>query len=374
MRDYGDFDDSDPYQQQLDTEWIRVVVIRELLSLASREMDPPSYERIISICKSNFPDLFNRDQTILFSRKREDPDILEYQQKAVALSRTEEKNISPFEVLEREIKQHEDLLGANPEADRIQIELDRRYQIRFKLKKEGYTEQQALLREVFKVDRNLPISGDGKDYREFELPHDRVLRLRLFHPDTPEHSTGTDLVYEHYSDQEKLVRIAALQFKIWNGRTFSLSGKKLERFNDQLTKLHCTFCEGKLCKIFDESEHESKYRLPYCTAFLRPTDRLQDPNTRLATKGYYIPISVFKGLWNCGKKGHFTLKEIKNQAIPYNIFEELFNSGMLGSRWLTYTELEQLYKTHKVLDIGDRLIIHAQVYDRRLPRKSRRKH
>jgi len=96
MRDYGDFDDSDPYQRQLDTEWIRVVVIRELLSLASREMDPPSYERIISICKSNFPDLFNRDQTILFSRKREDPDILEYQQKAVALSRTEEKNISPF--------------------------------------------------------------------------------------------------------------------------------------------------------------------------------------------------------------------------------------------------------------------------------------
>lgn len=34
----------------------------------------------------------------------------------------------------------------------------------------------------------------------------------------------------------------------------------------------------------------------------------------------------------------------------------------LGSKWLTYTELEAFYLKHKVLEPGDRIVIHAQEF------------
>ena len=47
-------------------------------------------------------------------------------------------------------------------------------------------------------------------------------------------------------------------------------------------------------------------------------------------------------------------------SINQMVFEECFNSNQLGSRWMTYAEAEQLYTKHKILDGGERIILHAQ--------------
>jgi len=44
------------------------------------------------------------------------------------------------------------------------------------------------------------------------------------------------------------------------------------------------------------------------------------------------------------------------------VFEELFNANMLGSKWLTYEELEKLYREHKILEADEHIIIHAQEF------------
>jgi hypothetical protein len=53
-------------------------------------------------------------------------------------------------------------------------------------------------------------------------------------------------------------------------------------------------------------------------------------------------------------------KEIRSGGVTHEIFEEMFNANMLGSKWLTYKELEDLYHANNVLEPGDRIIIHAQ--------------
>jgi len=43
------------------------------------------------------------------------------------------------------------------------------------------------------------------------------------------------------------------------------------------------------------------------------------------------------------------------------IFE--YNANLLGSRWLTYSEIEDLYKKHKILNSSEKIILHAQEFN-----------
>ncbi len=42
--------------------------------------------------------------------------------------------------------------------------------------------------------------------------------------------------------------------------------------------------------------------------------------------------------------------------------EPLFNINMLGSKWLTYEELERFYREHMILKADERIVIHAQEF------------
>ena len=43
-----------------------------------------------------------------------------------------------------------------------------------------------------------------------------------------------------------------------------------------------------------------------------------------------------------------------------NNHEENFNYNQIGSRWMSYEEAEELYRTHKILDDSERIIVHVQ--------------
>jgi hypothetical protein len=51
---------------------------------------------------------------------------------------------------------------------------------------------------------------------------------------------------------------------------------------------------------------------------------------------------------------------MRNASLSQNIFEECFNYNQIGSRWFIYSELEKLYKEHKILDNDEHIIIHVQ--------------
>lgn len=51
---------------------------------------------------------------------------------------------------------------------------------------------------------------------------------------------------------------------------------------------------------------------------------------------------------------------IKNQSLKTVTFEELFDTEMIGSRWLDINELEIFYKQNKVLEPKEKISLYAQ--------------
>ena len=157
-----------------------------------------------------------------------------------------------------------------------------------------------------------------------------------------------------------MVRLAAIQYKVWDGETLY----KSDNIASQLDRLHKTFCSNKLCEQFAESQRKDAYRLPYCSAFLRPTDKLQHPDSRFISSAYHIPVCVVERSWQDTVRGGQKIerKYFRSEAVTHRVFEELFNANMLGSKWLTYEELEKLYREHKILEADEHIIIHAQEF------------
>jgi hypothetical protein len=47
-------------------------------------------------------------------------------------------------------------------------------------------------------------------------------------------------------------------------------------------------------------------------------------------------------------------------GISYKIFEELFNTERLGSRWLTYEQLQKFHKSYEVIKPFEQAGIYIQ--------------
>lgn len=348
-------------QRRLDAEWLTLSAVREAIGVALKGTRSPTYVQALDMCKSLLPALFNENVSILVKRQ-ESLGVQKYRQKAEALSTVEDKEVTPLEAVNRDIAEIERLVAPGNNRDRSLLErdLNELHEIRRAFQPQRYTEQKLILRDMFKTNRLLPVSKEGADYREFSLTDGRVLRIRLLHPDPPEYATGADVIYEHYWDKKKVVRLAAVQYKTWKGKSLSVS----QRLRKQLNKLNSTFCDNHLCEVSATSARRDAYRLPYCTAFLRPTDEIQLPNLQLTSSGYHIPICIVQRLQQSTSRGGSRLPSnmFRSEAITHKIFEEMFNTNMLGSRWLTYEELEKLYQEHRILEAGEHIIIHAQEY------------
>jgi hypothetical protein len=355
---FGDELDLSPEERRrLDIEWTALNALREVIGIALKASVSPTYRQILALAQRLAPDLFHPDRSII-ARGQESSGAREYRQRADALSKLEDRQVTPLEAINRDIERDESLVKTGGDRDLVRRRLDRLYQIRQEFQLLPYEESQLILNDVFNVDRELPTSGRGKDYSEFQLPNSRVLRIRMLHPGRAEHLTGADVLYEHYWEKKRVVRLAAVQYKIWEGRVLYKS-VELER---QLARLHQVFCDNDLCKEHAASKRKDAYRLPYCAAFLRPTDKLQCPDSRLISSGYHIPICVVNRLWQDTRRGgkRLSSRAFRSEAVTHRVFEELFNTNMLGSRWLTYEELERLYHEHGLLYVDEHIVVHAQ--------------
>ncbi len=367
MNNIPDFDLSDDSEDfasnRLQNEWATLSAIREMLGIATKGAVQPTYEQSLAVGKVIAPKIFASNKTII-GKTPENQLVQEYRQKAARLSQIENRKIHPTKIVDKEIEELDPLLMTGGEDNLLRKRRRTLESVKQLLTDKKYTENQLIIRDLFKAERNLPFPPiEGDTYRDFQVSEDRGLRIRMLHPDPSEHLMGADLIYENYWDKKQLMRLALVQYKIWDGQVLYTS--QAYNLEDQLTKLKNIFCDNQYCTPFSNSARANAYRLPFCTAFLRPTDALQSPDSRLISSGLHIPICVVSRSWKDTGRGGKKIesKDIRSEALSHTVFEELFNTNMLGSKWLTYTEVEELYKKHKILAPKERIILHAQEFN-----------
>lgn len=130
----------------------------------------------------------------------------------------------------------------------------------------------------------------------------------------------------------------------------------------QLAKLKFIVCDGGLCS--SESE-KNLYRFPHCAAFLRPTDKLQNPDQKLISSGEHLPICRIE---KCAKTNRFNtpvldFEGIRKTSLSGSAFEYMFTYEKVGSRSVPYEKLEQLYKRLSIVAEPGNLLVHAQEFE-----------
>lgn len=341
-----------------------VVAIRDTLSIAKKTDPQPTYENAIRILHDINPELYD-DVVKLLPQKNLSDTAKFYQGKAEIQSHIERNEVSPTQIIQVDIDELKNMLFQSKDLDSdkkssINQRLIQLEAAKSSLKPRQINENRILQRDFSKVNRSdfghkFIHSDDFKI--DYQLRNNSFLRIRLLHPDKPEHVTGADLIYEQHDEENGKIRVMFLQYKIWeDGILYFSQAGNLEA---QLRKMKTFLCDKGFCNKPGMLKNELDYRFPYCSGFLRPTDKLQQSNEKLISSGIHIPVcSALK----FREEGEVKIdkKNIRHQTMTHKIFEHLFNKSLLGSRWLMETEVENLYKENNIIDSDDTIKIYAR--------------
>jgi hypothetical protein len=348
--------------EQLNTEWLILHMLREAFALA--EEGWLTYDEVLVHAMAIAPRIFASDSRLLLLSKTS-LNAATFERMAQR-SQMEEKGFTAVDAVKRELDQVKSAFSrAQGDTKDQEDRLNRLKSIRAELQQKDLTETQAIMRDTYQIKRtdifqgNIDTNFSGAGYNEYKLPNDRGMRVRCTHPDPPEWSMGGDMIYEHHDLQNERVRIAVLQYKMWDGKKINRPPSEAERMNNQLARLENAFCNPNICQ---KEITTGGYRMPLCTAFFRPTDQLQSLESRHASSGYHIPVCQLAKMWEeTGMGGHRIPKErMRGSAVSANIFEEMFNGDQIGSDWMTYDELRSIYEQHSLLDPGESVFLHVQ--------------
>ncbi|MYM81988.1 hypothetical protein GTP44_08445 [Duganella sp. FT50W] len=353
---------------RLDAEWVALNAFRELAKIATKgDMAKATYDNAFDLGGELYPELLGPESSIL-KRARESDLAKEYRQRAAveSMKQPEKKEkVSAAELLDSEIEVLSGLLaiakkekvGNRTKVDQLKRKLASFQHARQEVGAQAHTENQLIFRDAYNLARTVPPFASGKAHRDFRLPDANVLRVRVLHPDKPEHVTGADIIYERHSPSEDKASVVAIQYKIWEKKKLSLGD---ERMKKQLARLATFTCANGICKY---AEGDNEYRFPCCAAFLRPTDKLQNTDQSFLSSGEHLPICQIPKFKSGNGDGTLEYKKIKDVSLSAEMFEQLFNKGKIGSRLLTYDELREIYQKHKVVSSEDSVIIYAQEFE-----------
>lgn len=339
-----------------------------MVKIASKgSMSKSTYDNSLELGGVLYPELLGPENSLLL-RQRESDITREYRQMAEVQSMRDGVKVNPLDLVLKEIDNYEEFIliaKKNNTKDRTKTDqLGRRLAQLQKAKSElevkNHSENQLIFRDAYNADRKLPALSHsmGHSYKDFELPDGNALRLRVLHPDKTEHITGADIIYERHNDKTGKISIVVVQYKIWEDRKLYISEK---RMREQLKKMKGFTCSNKICT---SNKGDNTYRFPCCSAFLRPTDRLQNPDQKFISTGEHIPICRINDCKIKGLKGGEILEydRIKDVSLSSELFEELFNRGKIGSRELSDVELKELYTNASIIDTTDTVVIYAQEF------------
>lgn len=345
-------------EQRRNVAFQALVAMRDTLNIARRAPQPPTYEQSLRIFHDLDPEIYSAFDNLL--SEKNDNDLVKYYREEAKLQTTSQnQTIEPAALIEKEITRL-DILKKQSEAKQedtkyINRKIGQLYAALENLKPRLLSENAILMQDAFHTERdycNEVVYTDCK-FVDYSLSKNRHLRIRFLHPDTAEHITGADLIYEQVDLEMNKIRFVFLQYKTWSDGAIYFSQHK--NLMPQLEKLQCTLCNKGYCE-HPHSENFN-YRLPYCCGFLRPTDKLQYKNSKMVSSGLHIPVcDVLKKRDEVG----LFKKELKKYCVTHNIFEEMFNLGLLGSRWFDISEIEDFYRNNSIIDQYDTVTLHAK--------------
>ena len=347
---------------RFDTEWSILNALRELSHIALRGDDPPTYRRVLHLAELLIPGIFSHEKRII-DKAPESIEAKGYREKALAETRRQGTQVTALELVEKDIKELQLQVYAVPEGTVIKSKLNTALLVRQEIKATRHSEGELIFRDAIATGINFDVSGSGQKYMEYKLDDNRALKISVFHPDFPEHKTGADLLYEIYNVKQETARVAAVQYKMWDKDSLHRTpgmGKQLEK----LTQFACEkdFIKYKTLCYRDEVPKGRLYRLPYCAAFLRPTDRLQLPNSKMVSTGNHVPVCVVNDCWVKNQKGNLSLRKehILDRSLSEIVFKELFVSGMVGSQEMSWRHLAELYRRIGIFSNDQVVLVHAQ--------------
>lgn len=353
-----------PQENRKDIAFQLVVAMRDTVNIAKKTGLKPTYENTIRLFHDFNPELYNEIIQCLPQRNLSDEAKVVIA-KAEALSLEQNRDISPLEVLQEEINSYQNLLkqGERIEAEKrkaLRNKLGNLESIKKSLKPRTLSENRILIRDTSRAEREdygAKFLRETDFFVDYVLTDRKYLRIRLLHPDKPEHLTGADLIYEQHDEEREMIRVVFLQYKIWEKGILNLSSiKNLDR---QLNRMKKCLCDNGYCDSDILEEDIREFRFPYCCAFLRPTDKIQEQNERLVSSGIHIPICLIDRL-KISEGNRLEKKNLKFSTLTQEYFEHLFNRGFIGSRWMKESKLEEFYKSYKILDSDESIIFYAR--------------
>ncbi len=333
-----------------------ICAIREAITIAKRMPQLIPYKRINEVLHDFSPDL-QKDLNNLLTKTNESDTVRYYKQKANLLTK-QGKVVDPIELIQKDISENKELLDKDEEDSLINRKI---YELEAALEyftPEPITENQLLNHDFSLETRDSFFHKkiySNEKVKDYALSDHRILRLRLLHPDKAEHIIGADLIYEQFDVKKQLVRFIHLQYKTWNSNVIYFSQGNMK---EQMDKLDKNICQSGFCADVDGSKNSGNFRFPYCSAFLRPTSKIEKPDSKLLTTGDHIPICSVRSLSVSENK--LTKENIKDKCVSHKIFEELFITNLLGSRWMTFDELDKFYKDKGINSEMGRIRVHAQ--------------
>ena len=246
--------------------------VREAISIAKRQPAQVAYESAMEIISEINPEAYEKIIADLDKRNKSD-EVRFYIESAEALS-TDEVKVNPADLIDKALEEIEITLskkkGKAPSLLKRKISLlgAKNY---FKPRK--LSEHKILSHDTYLSTRNLPdalkVYTDVK-FVDYKLSKDRYLRLRLLHPDHEETILGSDLIYEQFDLENDKVRFVHVQYKMWSKDGIYLNQGNIMK---QIEKVKNNICDSGFCCAFSGSSHDDNYRFPYCSGFLRPTDK-----------------------------------------------------------------------------------------------------
>lgn len=338
------------------------VAVRDTLSLSLTNTQKPSYEESLEVINDIDPALTELMMGYLGAKN--DSDIIrQYKEEARLCSLKNGYEIRPETLIKSEIARLEDILKPLVGLRNQDTKLTKRKIAMLNtalksLEPRKFTEN-LILQHDFSLSNRLPGLTEqeiGYHYRDYSINDTNSLRIRLLHPDHAEHVTGADLIYEHHNVELSKVRVVFMQYKMWeNGK---ISVKDGGRNSIQINRLYNTICKKDFCEKIPTEDSGTHFRFPYCAAFYRPTDKYQIRKERMVSSGLHLPICevMKKQLEN---KSPIIKTEIKHYCVNHYMFEQLFSLGLIGSDWMDYNELNNLYNISGILQTDDSIKIYA---------------
>lgn len=349
---------SETERSRFDAEWMLTNALREGMRLASNEVEPITYRQALNLGGQVAPSVFLSHNRII-DNPPESIHTRLIREKAAAQSKVNGTHISAFDYVNAEIAVIKKQIEAHPDGELLKGNLDRLEIVHQELKPRTHTEHQLIFGDAFASGRDLPWTGTGKGYKDYRLDAQRILRVRVLHPDPPEHKIGADLIYETLDANRQTARLAIIQYKMWDGHDFHQDPRML----NQLARLKTFACKNLSCQLCSANyDPKPTYRLPSCAVFIRPTDRLQHPNANMKSSGLHIPLCVVESSWEVNQRQGLTIRRpaVVDRSLSHRVFDELFKSHMVGSKEITWPELTAIYKMYDIFDAEDRIILHMQ--------------